>query len=187
MTETWLDSKSDVNIDQFQASHSKRSTAFDASCTLFRELSVMQHGGVSVFYREGIMYEEMKQLTKNLECVVFKMPLYGIIVAIIYRTQKYQMQKFMEVFRCFINQILSLSERVIVNGDFSEDIASNRTSLLDFMLSKGFIQYIENPTTENGTLIDHVYVKGCPRVKVSVPTYFSYHEAVTVDVNVTDF
>lgn len=68
LTETWIDSESDLTeMEHFQASHVKRSTSFDSSCSLYKELAGMQHGGVSVFYRSGVAYEEMKQMTRNLE------------------------------------------------------------------------------------------------------------------------
>ncbi|VDI54290.1 Hypothetical predicted protein [Mytilus galloprovincialis] len=49
------------------------------------------------------------------------------------------------------------------------------------MSSKGFRQLVSSPTTEGGTLIDHVYVKGCLDTQVAIiPTYYSYHEALKI-------
>lgn len=58
-------------------------------------------------------------------------------------------------------------------------ILHNNKTVLNCMTSRGFTQYVDVPTTENGTLIDHVYAKGCEHIKVqSVPTYYSDHEAI---------
>lgn len=187
LTETWVGSDSDLTeMEHFEASHIKRSTSFDASCSLYKELAELQHGGVSVFYRTGILYEEIKQMARNLECIVFKLIHIDTLVAVVYRPQKYIIGKFMEIFSSLINQMEILSDRLIVIGDFNQDILTNQKTVLEFMSSKGFNQHIAESTTENGTLIDHVYVKGCPHVeKVSVvPTYYSYHEAIVVYVDI---
>lgn len=183
VTETWLDSQSVTEMGNFQASHLIRSEAYDKSCSLNKNLAEMEHGGVSVFYRLGVEHEEMK-FTENLECIVFKVTSLDAIVAVVYRPQKYLMGKFMESFGCLLNRMECLSNRLIVVGDFNQDIMNSQTSILNFMSSNGFEQYIESPTTENGTLIDHVYTKGFPHIEVLIlPTYYSYHEAIYICLN----
>lgn len=52
----------------------------------------------------------------------------------------------------------------------------------------GFNQVANDPTTENATLIDHVYMKDIDIEKISVhimPTYFSCHECV--DLNFSSY
>lgn len=92
----------------------------------------------------------------------------------------------MKVFSSLINQMEILSDRLILIGYFNLDILTNQKTVFEFMLSKGFNQHIAESTTENGTLIDHVYVKGCPHVQtVSVaPTYYSYNKATVVYVDI---
>lgn len=49
------------------------------------------------------------------------------------------------------------------------------------MSDSGFDQLVKKPTTEKGTLIDHVYVKNINDFSVHtnvVPVYFSTHEGV---------
>ncbi|VDI68671.1 Hypothetical predicted protein [Mytilus galloprovincialis] len=82
-----------------------------------------------------------------------------------------------------ICKLEDLSERVVVIGDFNQDILKGSCTVLSFMLSKGFRQLVSSPTTEGGTLIDHVYVKGCHDTQVTIiPTYYSYHEALKIVV-----
>lgn len=145
----------------------------------------MEHGGVSAFFKKEVKYEEMKHIAKNLESIVFKIDELDIIIATIYRPQRYSIGAFMNNFSLLIDKLELLSTRLTVLGDFNQDIINNQSSVLNFMSAKGFSQYVENPTTENGTLIDHVYVKGFTDIEVStVPTYFSYHEAIALQLKI---
>ncbi|XP_062580740.1 uncharacterized protein LOC134242656 [Saccostrea cucullata] len=181
LTETWLDSKSKfMELEHFEASHLIRSSAYDESCSFYKELAGLQHGGVSVFCKSGVIYEELK-IVENLECIVFKIGNIDTVVASIYRPQRYLIGKFMEALKLLLSRLERLSRKLIVIGDFNQDLLNHQTSILSFMTSNGFRQCLENPTTENGTLIDHVYIKGCPEFHVSIiPTYYSYHEAIAL-------
>ena len=182
LTETWCDSITNkTELEGFESSHATRSSVFDNSCALFVELARMQHGGVAVFHKSVIAYAELKQIANNLECIVFKMSTIVTVAAVIYRTQKYSIGNFMEAFSCLINRLESLTDKLVILGDFNQDILKDQTSILRFMSSKGFVQSVRIPTTEQGTLIDHMYVKGCTGLKLSVvPTYYSYHEAIEI-------
>ena len=49
------------------------------------------------------------------------------------------------------------------------------------MQHHGYKQCVTDATTENGTLIDHVYVRNIESVCATViPTYYSYHEGVRI-------
>ena len=67
-------------------------------------------------------------------------------------------------------------------GDFNEDLMKDNSSQVKkLMFSKGFKQHVLNATTENGTLIDHVYSKGLYTLQADViPIYYSYHEAISI-------
>ena len=136
---------------------------------------------MAVFHKSVIAYAELIQIANNLECIVFKISTIDAIAAIIYRTQKYSIGKFMEAFSCLINKLEALTDKLVILGDFNQNILNDETSILRFMSSKGFVQSVRTRTTEQVTLIDHVYVKDCTGVKISVvPTYYSYHEAIEI-------
>ncbi|CAG2231657.1 unnamed protein product [Mytilus edulis] len=96
-------------------------------------------------------------------------------------TQRYNLGKFLENMEMLICKLEDLSEKIVVIGDFNQDILKGGCTVFNFMSSKGFRQLVSSPTTEGGTLIDHVYVKGCldPQVAI-IPTYYSYHEALKI-------
>ena len=70
----------------------------------------------------------------------------------------------------------------IILGDFNDDLLSTSTSsrLLQFMSSKGFSQLVQGPTTDSGSLLDHIYCNdvGEDTCYVDViDTYYSDHDA----------
>ena len=91
------------------------------------------------------------------------------------------MQMFIENFDRMLQKLFPVSAKVIVIGDFNQNILKGETTCLNFMNENGFTQYVKSPTTETGTLIDHVYAKGIDDLTVKVtPTYYSYHEAIEI-------
>ena len=79
--------------------------------------------------------------------------------------------------------ISNLPQKVptIILGDFSDNLLSTSASLrlLQFMVSKGFSQLVQAPTTDSGSLLDHVYCNdvGEDTYYVDViDTYYSDHD-----------
>ena len=68
----------------------------------------------------------------------------------------------------------------IIVSDFNEDISrSNSSRLLQLMTSRGFSQLLQVPTTDSGSLLDHIYFNGIIEnsfVDV-IDTYYSDHDA----------
>ena len=62
-------------------------------------------------------------------------------------------------------------------------ISQNRTCC-SLLKSKGLYQMATKPTTDSGTLIDHVYATNTLQVKTDVTDcYYSDHEFVLVNIN----
>ncbi|CAG2225833.1 unnamed protein product [Mytilus edulis] len=181
LTETWTNQElicfEMMGYDGF---HLPRSLAFEDDNSYYSSLKEMQHGGVCVFYKLSTE-TEICNLASNLECIVFKISSKNILVATVYRTQKYNLGKFLENLEILICKLVDLSEKIVVIGDFNQDILKGGCTVFNFMSSKGFRQLVDSPTTEGGTLIDHVYVKGCLDTQIAIiPTYYSYHEALKI-------
>ena len=65
-------------------------------------------------------------------------------------------------------------------GDFNDNSAVSK-SMENLMTQHGYSQIVSSPTTENGTLIDHIYIKDIDPTSVDIkvmPTYYSYHECI---------
>lgn len=76
--------------------------------------------------------------------------------------------------------VSTICNKAVFVGDFNNDALKSQ-SLCSFMADKGYIQLVKEPTTEKGTLIDHVYVKNIENFSVHtnvVPIYFSTHKGV---------
>ena len=69
----------------------------------------------------------------------------------------------------------------IILGDFNENLLSmsSPSPLLELMSSTGFFQLVQVPTTDSGSLLDHIYYNGAANdtfIDV-VDTYYSDHDA----------
>ncbi len=74
----------------------------------------------------------------------------------------------------------------VVLGDFNEDLLQKPDSrVLSLMSSNGYAQLVQSPTTDRGTLIDHVYYNrpsGNTVVQVH-DTYYSDHDFVYCSIS----
>ena len=66
-----------------------------------------------------------------------------------------------------------------IMGDINENVFKSST-ICNLLTGKGYSQHVKQPTTQRGTLIDHVYFKSLlyEIEAIVLPTYFSDHEAV---------
>ena len=81
-----------------------------------------------------------------------------------------------------MSKVLSLFEEmnVCVMGDFNEDllVSDSRTCCMMFK-SKGYKQYVNKPTRDSGTLIDHIYATPGLQLTTDVcDCYYSDHDFV---------
>ena len=80
-----------------------------------------------------------------------------LIIAVIYRSPSSSMQTFikeMEEFLLFLPQNIP----TVITGDFNVNLANNSESLLTTLMNGyGFQQKIKEPTTDSGSLLDHIY------------------------------
>ena len=84
-----------------------------------------------------------------------------------------------------LNQIATSNIPTIVLGYFNEDLVQNPDSrMLSLMSNNGYKQLVQSPTTDRGTLIDHVYYNRPPGSTVLQvhDTYYSDHDTVCLSV-----
>ena len=102
-------------------------------------------------------------------------------VTVVYRSPSVPTSTLLTVMSNILSQSTTSSMPSIILGDFNEDLLVNSDSqLLSLMSSHGFSQLVHSPTTDNATLLDHVYYnrpsESC-RVQV-IDTYYSDHDIV---------
>ena len=80
-----------------------------------------------------------------------------------------------------IGNVLHDTDRVIVSGDFNEDILFDQEGKLihECFMQMGFQQHVTCSTTDYGSLLDHVYSRRIDDFGVDVvDTYYSDHDMV---------
>lgn len=185
LTETWLssdDSQGNLEIIGFAFQHKTRQQSYDTSKEVYNQLQQQSHGGVGLYNKINNQCNILNLPVTNLEYLAFYSGDWDITVAVIYRPPSYKPETFCQNLMSLLTLLDKYPGGCIVMGDFNEDILKV-CSLQKIMENQGFRQYVEEPTTENGTLIDHVYVKRIAKVNVNMlPTYYSYHEAILIQL-----
>ncbi len=190
LTETWTEDQLqyDLQFDNFKSYHQPRSLSYDNSSQLTEALQQQCHGGVAVYSRTNKATSRLIMPVHNIEYIAFQIiSNVSLTVVVIYRPVSYVLREFISNMKNLVNELHKVSNRCIIMGDFNEDIlkinSTQSSSIVNMMSEHGYKQCVVYATTEKGTLIDHVYVRGIESVQCDViPTYYSYHEAISVNV-----
>ena len=182
VTETWLPAVSsfdDINISGYTFASCSRSASYTSENPALVALQDQQHGGVGIYSANSIEFSILQVPDVNLECIVYNCLSHDILIAVIYRPPSYPMSLFKEHLGKLLDLLDLLGDTIAVMGDFNDDILKTST-ICKFVTDKGYVQQVTQPTTEKGTLIDHVYVKTTQYDVEStvLPTYFSDHEGI---------
>ena len=102
----------------------------------------------------------------------------------VYRRPQQPMATFLSLMDEFISNLPQIVPTIIL-GDFNDDLlsTSSPSRLLQFMSSNGFFQLVQVPTTDSGSLLDHIY---CNSVgdDAYVDTYYSDHDTTYVSLSI---
>ncbi|XP_026114512.1 uncharacterized protein LOC113092934 isoform X2 [Carassius auratus] len=182
LTETWLKVEDQVQIPGFVFKSNPRAKCYDNSTPLFTDLKQQRGGGVGLFCCESIHFNVRVPEPCNLECLYFAVPHLSLNAALLYRPNSYPLNLFRQNMLHVIDELEKQSGKKVIMGDFNEDILTSST-IGTLMELHGYSQHVQHPTTEKGTLIDHVYVKDAENVSVEiVQTYYSFHQAVLISL-----
>ena len=180
LTETWLNNEDDIIdtlLDDFKFYHQPRYLSYCAT----NQLREQSHGGVAIYTKIKVS-SRLNIAVDNLEsiAIIITNPV-SFVISVIYRPPSYSIKQFCECLLNYLNELHKISTRCIVMGDFNEDLMKHNSQVNKIMCDNGYKQYVSKPTTENGTLIDHVYSKGLDILDADVfPIYYSYHEAIRI-------
>ncbi|XP_074656877.1 uncharacterized protein LOC141910064 [Tubulanus polymorphus] len=177
VTETWLtDDHNSVDIQGYNFHHQTRSMSYDID----HEMVTQIHGGVGIYAKLTSDYDQIPLQTKNIECMAIKDHKSGIAFAVIYRPPSYNVTPFKIALRDVICEIRSHSDQIAIVGDFNENVLVS-SSVANMLETFGYVQCVTMPTTNAGTLVDHVYVTGFARPHIHiVPTFYSHHDIVSL-------
>ena len=97
----------------------------------------------------------------------------------VYRHPNQPLTAFLPLLNHYISDLPQIMLTIIL-GDFNENLLSPSPSpLLQLMSSRRFYQLVQGPTTDSGSLLDHIYCNGAVNDALIdvVDTYYSDHDA----------
>ena len=106
-------------------------------------------------------------------------------IAVVYRSPSVAQATLITLLTRLLTHLTISGLPCVILGDFNEDVLHCQNSaILSFMSSYGFTQIVQCPTTQQGTLIDHVYVRSATSHTMSATahvqdTYYSDHNLCT--------
>ena len=183
MTETHLAGSSvppEIELEGYHVFARNRHMSY----TNATDIATVRGGGVAAYYRSSLVADAQRFVNvTDLEFAVVRVeaPVKALI-ATVYRPPKYRKSAFcLNLGRLLESLALMDCQPVVVCGDFNEDLLkTDRKVIKEEFESKGYSQLITTATTENNTLIDHIYISQpgyCLQSGV-LHTYYSYHDAV---------
>ena len=182
LAETWLNKGTEetLQLPGYGFTHNPRACCYDDSNPLFAKLMQQQGGGVGLYYSNKIELNTFLPEKRNLEWLYFSVPRADLMAAVLYRPSSYTINTFRQQLLQVISELDKHTGKKIIVGDFNEDAFMSST-ILKLMDRHGYTQHVQTATTENGTLLDHVYIKDTEDASVQVvQTYYSYHEAILI-------
>ena len=175
-TETWLTPQlSSPNIlGNHQPIRSDRTSGDNKGGVLISIPANVQTSNETEFSFSGILIEALSTtlLLPNGS---------SIQLTVVYRSPSVSIDNLLHVMSGLLSHLESYNMPSIVLGDFNEDLLAKPDSrLLTLMSQYKYSQLVHTPTTDKGTLIDHVYCNIPPQfIKIQVTdTYYSDHDTV---------
>ena len=121
----------------------------------------------------------------NIEGIVTKLKLPNsshIALALLYRSPSSTMDSLLNTLNAIIDHVNGFGFPTLILGDFNLDLLScnNDSRLINLMTLHNFNQIVNEPTTDRGSLIDHIYYnRSISDLVVEVSdTYYSDHDTI---------
>ncbi|KAJ8333994.1 hypothetical protein SKAU_G00413130 [Synaphobranchus kaupii] len=156
----------------------------DAVC--FRkdsETTLGRGGGVMAVASKEVKPTELAVSTQGLECtaITITKATTDVNVVTIYRPPSLSPDSFRTKLENLVRS-LPVDTLTVILGDFNIDLLKHPThSILHTMEKLGFHQHVTKPTTDHGSLLDHIYTNSRNTVTTEVTdVYFSDHDMVSV-------
>ncbi|MCG8623923.1 MAG: endonuclease/exonuclease/phosphatase family protein [Proteobacteria bacterium] len=106
-----------------------------------------------------------------------------IIITIYRRPNTISIQCFTQLLEKLLSNSALHQKKILILGDFNEDLMDNKTKICNFFQQHGFKQLIHQPTTNQGSLLDHIYFNETSTTKTEVcDTYYSDHDSTLLAI-----
>jgi len=153
--------------------------------------NITQGGGVMILAKDLLQAVSKDAVIPNgLECRCVLLSLLGaekkLCITLIYRPPQLTTQRFKILLEQLMTKIPKSKFPTAVMGDFNDNqVKDTNSPILSYMNRIGFRQLIRRPTTDNGSLLDHIYFNWkTADFKVDViDTYYSDHDLVVISIN----
>ncbi|KAK3100323.1 hypothetical protein FSP39_018128 [Pinctada imbricata] len=187
LTETWIENtmkNREFSLKDFICHHKTREDSYSSSNPQTQNMKISKGGGISVFYKNESEVTVCNTIRcTNIEAMITSMHGGKLYVVVVYNPPSYSSSMFLNNLVEIISKLRKLSKAIIVMGDFNENALKADGPIQKKMKELGFKQIVKDRTTEQGTLIDHVYISENVQASCSiVPTFYSYHEAVAINI-----
>ena len=185
-TETWIRNEeniSEYSLNQYTCFNQTREDTYSAKTEMASQVSPSRGGGVAMYIRNGLDIEAQRLPVQNIEGLMCRICQGKICLILVYRPPQYSIVEFCRNLSSILHTMKQTKDikGTVVLGDFNENVLVSKGVIQRLMENHGYTQIVSTATTENGTLIDHVYisenVKGTSTV---MPTYYSDHEAISI-------
>ena len=138
-------------------------------------------GGAMICVSNAMQPTSTVKFTANgIECVVTCLYLADktLQVAVVYRSPSAPMRQLVQLTTRLLQHVNANGIATVILGDFNNDVLCGHDSQLQqLMLSFGYVQQVDKPTTDRATLIDHVYFSNQIQIQVH-DIYYSDHDGI---------
>ena len=147
----------------------------------------VQKGGILIFVKRQIPSTRLNIEIPGLEFLATSLSLSSnrkiVVITLYRRSSTVSTQQFIAMVKQLLSNTALLHAEIIVVGDFNDDLISNTTNISTWFASNGFKQLIDHPTTDQGSLLDHVYFNGVLPIQTEVcDTYYSDHDCTIIAI-----
>ena len=144
-------------------------------------------GGIIMFIGPRIKSTPLKLDIPQLEflaAITSPTPENELIIITIYRRPNtISIQCFIQLLQELLSNAALHQKKIVILGDFNEDLLDNKTNICNFFQQNGFKQLIHQPTTNQGSLLDHIYFNGTSTTQTEVcDTYYSDHDSTLLAI-----
>ena len=147
----------------------------------------VQKGGIMIFVNQQIPSTCLNIDIPGLEFLATSLspsPNRKIVLITLYRrSSTVSTQEFITMVEQLLSSTALSHAEVLVVSDFNDDLMPKTTKIRRCFQSNGFNQLIEQPTTDQGSLLDHVYFNGVSPIQTEVSdTYYSDHDCTIIAI-----